>query len=121
MIRQRRRRAGGVEGTDRQFVRAAEVTAGEFGVVFLQRDQAELDVGFEKVRALREEPDEFVVGDLRLAGLHHRLDLLDVLPPLPAAAGVDEFPGRTPGRVAAGDRELFPAQPAPSAWTLSAV
>ena len=108
-VGQRLWRAGGLEGADHKFVGPSEVTAGELGVVVLEGDQAELDVGLEKVGALGEQPDEFVVGDLGLARFHHRLDLLDVLLPLAAAAGMDEFPGGAAGEVAAGDREFFHA------------
>ncbi|RLT19695.1 MAG: hypothetical protein DWI27_02045 [Planctomycetota bacterium] len=71
----------------------------------------------EEVGAFREQPDQFVVGNLRLARLDHGFHLLDVVLPLAATPRMDEFPGNSRRRLAAGDGELLlgPAPPAPAA------
>ena len=61
----------------------------------------------KEVGAFREQPDEFVAGDLRLAGPDHRLHLLDVLLAAAAAPRVNKLPRMARRRLAANHREFF--------------
>ena len=97
----------GFQRPEAEFVGPAKVAPGQFRIAFLERDQPQMDMGVEKVGALGEQPDEFVMCDLRLARLHHRLHLLHVGPSSPCTPRVHEVPDRFGRRFMLTEGELF--------------
>lgn len=82
---------GRLDGAESELDGTAEVAAGEFRIVFLQSQESEVEVGFEEVGALGEQPHQFVAGHVGFARFHHCLYLFNILLPPPRTPRVDEL------------------------------
>ena len=85
------------------------MAACELAVVLLECEEAEVDVGVEKVGALGEQPDELVARDVGLARREHRLHLLEVLAAPPGAPWLHELPEGAVRSIAPLDAEAVVA------------
>ena len=80
------------EGPQSQFHSPSEMAAGQFCVAVFQRQESQMQMGLDKVGALREQPNQLLARDVGFPGLEHRFHLLQVFLAPAGTGGMDKFP-----------------------------